>query len=293
MHIIADSDGALLDDISFGNGSSGQGTTCGTDADPDPNTWNATGVWETMTGDQTSIQVYDNQSGAYAGNHCVHLKPYVILERYWGWAPMEYPSIANENFTFEFAFKVGNPLYGIGFAGLGRRNDQNSYNTQQGVGVGVQGNELCVYYYTPGQPHNLSNLPTFGFASVPVLANTWYHVRMVTSVDPCQMSMPSFDLYVNHQLVATGLPWNQYSYAFGDPVGLNSVQLLNHESDSAGGVSFDNIRLLPGEGLCDPDSSTYATDINRDCHVDILDLKELVSKWLWCTRPEDGNCSVL
>ena len=52
---------------------------------------------------------------------------------------------------------------------------------------------------------------------------------------------------------------------------------------------FDNFKVsVPTCG--DPGIAYNAGDVNQDCHVDMLDVEEFVTKWLECTDPADAGC---
>jgi hypothetical protein len=301
MEFLADFQTVYLDDISV---ASVQTTTTGCnpegdpDADPDTSIWNAVPLTE--TGDQTDIQVFCDPSGAFSGDKYVHIKKGPTLERFWSsvtdrddpnqgpyaYPESEFPVIVNEDFTVEFAMKVGNAVHG-GMFWLGRRNEQPTSNNFQGVGVGVQGSAVAVYAAGP-EPANLQGLPFYGEAAVPIADNRWYHYRMVAKV--VGQSPPVFDLYVDGQLVGTDLPWWDPFMPTGN--GLNSVHMKAHEGSLAVDACFDNIRLMEGQvgPSCASVTSFLKSDLNEDCYVNLLDLLAFVQQWLDCSDPTPGVC---
>ena len=234
---------AVVLDWAFSDGFEGvTGVAPGGTGDYDP----ANPRWNNIGGTvDEDIQVHNVLGGGYEGDQYLHIKKGPLAEAYWNWAPLSYPSILNEPFVVEHAFRVGNSVHGYRFW-LGRRNGEPPAGVNQGLGVMVQGSELGIYYPS-GQPYNFSNLQNFGFDQVPISSSVWYHVRM--EVDPGQWNgsswdvEPGFDLYLDDNLVGTDLPWNLADYA--RQYGLNSLHMNCHSGSLGSWADIDSVVLIP------------------------------------------------
>ena len=288
------------------------------DADPDPAIWNFVDIWENSNSGNT--QVFNDPAGAFSGDNYVEITTtgWTMMERSWG-HPADLPDISwigpGENFTIEFAVNPVNLVHGAQVF-IGRRNDPAGGNIQQGFGMGIQGGELT-YFNTFGAGCNNAqcslSTPFFGIInghsySYPgypdvfldpngVDPDAWYVIRMVSRMDPDQIDPPTFELYLDNELVAADLPWNIPDYAFANAnPGMNSLQVSAHPGSLYEGAYFDNFRLIEGEipEDCAGMTTFLPADLNFDCYVNELDLFEFVNQWLDCTDPADPvSCAEL
>jgi len=256
------------------------------DADPDPNIWNA----DRETTDQTVIQVWDDPNNAYGGDQYVHLREDIAgtLHRYWTF-DVDAPLLVNKDFSVIFSVRVHNDVHGFKM-GMGKQISPGPSNVAIGFGMGIQAGKVCVYM--DGKPYGMWTLGELGYQDVQVSGNTWYKFGIEAHVEDGCPFLPTFDLYMDDQLIAADVPWNNYQCACD--TGTNALLFMRHGGHLAAGFDVDNVRLLAGPlplQCGDPGTLTLSADLDENCYVNWGDFGVFASQWLECTDPENPSCT--
>jgi hypothetical protein len=153
----------------------------------------------------------------------------------------------------------------IGNWGLtARKNDPDAANT----------------WYNLGQYDKTSNAP-------------WYNVKvyMLQPEYGTAADKPRLRIYVDDEEITAGNYWyGTWAYWQGY---IGNLDFYAVDVPDGGEYYIDNLKVYQDAALplleCG-EHGYYPGDINKDCYVDILDLKMLAAQWLICSNPGVEDC---